>query len=212
MKGIKFKSRTEAGTKKPQSPQLSEPEKWLNEYGDYLFNYAIQKLNNITHAEDVVQETLLSALSATKKDSQYLGKSSEKTWLTGILNHKIIDFIRKQVRELTIEDIVALSDSNIENEIDNLFDARGRWLNPPQKWGNPEKLLHDSQFLTTLNHCLSKLNPTMSQIFTLKEIAGKSPKDICSKLDITSTNYSVILYRARMKLRQCIEHIWNNNA
>ncbi|VAX00693.1 hypothetical protein MNBD_GAMMA22-2840 [hydrothermal vent metagenome] len=209
MKGIEFKSSGEVMKDEPQSSQLSQPEQWLNDHGDYLFNFAIQKLKNPAHAEDVVQETLLSALIASKKESQYLGKSSEKTWLTGILNHKIIDFIRKQVRELTIEDIVALSDSNMENGIDNLFDSRGRWLNPPQKWGNPEELLHNRQFLTTLNHCLSKLNPTMTQIFSMKEISGKTPKEICNKLDITPANFNVIFYRIRMKLRQCIEHIWD---
>ncbi len=189
--------------------QRSSPEKWLDQYGDYLYNYAIKKLQNTAHAEDVVQETLLSALVAKQKSSHYLGKASEKTWLTGILNHKIIDFIRKQIKETTIDDIVALSDANLENEIDNLFDARGKWINPLQTWGNPEQLMNDSQFLTTLNHCLSKLNPIMSQIFTLKEITGQTSSEICKELDITATNYNVILYRARMRLRQCIDNRWH---
>ncbi len=198
---------------KTKDRQLTNPEKWLNQYGDYLYNYAIQKLRNAAQAEDVVQETLLAALvtseNKTSNSGKYSGKASEKTWLTGILKHKIIDLIRKDIRESTTDDIVALSDSNAEQDIDNLFDSRGRWITPPQTWGNPEKLLTDQQFLKTMNLCMSKLSPTMSQIFNLKEISGQNSKQICKELGISTTNYNVILYRARMRLRSCIEKMWS---
>jgi RNA polymerase sigma-70 factor (ECF subfamily) len=211
MNGLDLKSRPDAeiDNRFTEKRQSSQPEKWLDTYGDYLYNYAIQKLRNSAHAEDVVQETLLSALMSTENNTGYSGKATEKTWLTGILNHKIIDLIRKEIRESTTDDIVALSDSNTENEIDNLFDSRGKWITPQQNWGDPEKLLNDQRFLKIINLCLSKLNPIMSQLFRLKELSGQNSKEICKELNISTTNYSVILYRARMHLRCCIEKNWS---
>jgi RNA polymerase sigma-70 factor (ECF subfamily) len=182
-----------------------DPGRWLQEYGDALFRYALRRLHNTAHAEDAVQETLLAALQAR---ANYSGRASEKTWLTGILKHKIIDFIRKQVRESTVDDISALSDATAESGVDALFDARGRWIHPPQDWGNPDKTLRNHQFIEAFEHCLGHLKPAHAQIFSLKELVGQTIDEICKELDITATNCSVILYRARMGLRRCLEVRW----
>ena len=184
------------------------PERWLDDFGDYLFKYAIIRLRDVAHAEDVVQETLLSALES---QTSYQGDASEKTWLTSILKRKIIDFIRKQVREPTINDIVALSDSNKENCIDDLFDHRGSWIQAPQEWGNPYKMFKNKQFISTFEHCYDRLKPMFSSVFNLKEVAECSNAEICNELGITSSNLSVILYRARMSLRSCLELKWSDD-
>jgi RNA polymerase sigma-70 factor (ECF subfamily) len=186
----------------------SDPNRWLQEYGDALFRYALMRLHNRAHAEDVVQETLLAAFQAR---ASYSGRASEKTWLTGILKHKIIDFIRKQIRESTVDDINALSDAAADGGIDEQFDARGHWIHPPQDWGNPVKMLHNHQFIETFERCLGRLKPAHAQIFSLKELAGQSIDEICKDLDITATNCSVMLYRARMGLRRCLEIRWAGN-
>jgi RNA polymerase sigma-70 factor (ECF subfamily) len=194
-------------TNKPQdiAKQKSDPGRWLQEYGDALFRYALRRLHNSAHAEDVVQETLLAAFQAR---ASYSGRASEKTWLTGILKHKIIDFIRKQVRESTVDDINALSDATAESGMDDLFDARGHWIRPPQDWGSPDKALHAHQFIEVFEHCMGHLKPAHAQIFSLKELVGQSIDEICKELDITATNCSVMLYRARMGLRRCLELRW----
>ncbi|MEA2093615.1 MAG: sigma-70 family RNA polymerase sigma factor [Pseudomonadota bacterium] len=156
-------------------------------------------------AEDVVQEALLAAFQAR---ASYSARASEKTWLTGILKHKIIDFIRKQVRESTVDNINALSDAAADGGIDELFDARGQWIHPPQDWGNPDKALRNHQFIEVFEHCLERLKPAHAQIFSLKEVVGYSIDEICKELDITATNCSVMLYRARMGLRRCLESRW----
>jgi RNA polymerase sigma-70 factor (ECF subfamily) len=179
-----------------------DPARWLQDYGDTLFRYALQRLHNTAQAEDVVQETLLAALQAR---ASYTGRSSEKTWLIGILKHKIIDLIRKQVRESAVDDIHSLSDAVAESGVDELFDARGHWIHPPQDWGNPDKALHTRQFMEILERCLERLKPAQAQIFSLKELAGQSIDEICKELGITATNCSVLLYRARMGLRRCLE-------
>jgi RNA polymerase sigma-70 factor (ECF subfamily) len=183
-----------------------DPGRWLEEYGDALFRYALGRLRDTHHAEDMVQETLMAALQAR---ASYAGRAAEKTWLTGILKHKIIDFIRKQVRETTVDDIIALSEAATESEVDDLFDARGHWIHPPRDWGNPDKTLHNHQFLDAFEACLRRLKPTLAQVFTLKEFSGLSNEEICNELDITATNCGVMLYRARMSLRRCLDVQWS---
>jgi len=184
---------------------LPDPERWLQDYGDYLFKYAKQRLRDAAHSEDVVQETFVSALKARER---YAGLASEKTWLTSILKRKIIDFIRTQVRESTTDDIIALSDAVTESGIDDLFDHRGSWIRPPQDWGNPYKSLNTSQFFKAFEYCFGRLKPSFARAFSLKEVTGNSNEEICNELGITTTNFSVQLYRARMSLRLCLEHYW----
>lgn len=194
----------------PNIPAVDlDPARWLQAYGDALYRYAIRQLRDAAHAEDLVQETLLAAYQAR---NSYSGQASEKTWLTGILKHKIIDFIRKQVRESTVDDINALSDSAAGSGIDDQFDHRGHWIHPPQDWGSPDKTLHNQQFIEAFERCLQRLKPAHARIFSLKELLGQSIDEICKELDITATNCSVILHRARMSLRQCLEIQWVGNT
>lgn len=186
----------------PDSKQAMDPARWLEDYGNEMFRFAMKRLHNTEHAEDIIQETLLAALQS---HTGYAGQSSEKTWLIGILKHKIVDFIRKHVRELPVEDIQLLSDINSDNDINTLFDARGHWVRPPQDWGNPDKMLQNDQFMGLFKQCLDRLKPTHAQIFSLKELDGIPIEEICNQLAITATNCSVMLYRARMGLRRCLE-------
>jgi RNA polymerase sigma-70 factor (ECF subfamily) len=179
-----------------------DPARWLQEYGDILYRYALLRLHDADRAEDMVQETLLAALQAR---TGYSGRASEKTWLIGILKHKIVDTIRKQVRETTVNDIHGLTDAAAYGGMEELFDARGRWLKPPQDWGRPDKALHRHQLIEFLKLCLAQLKPAHAQIFSLKEISGQSIDEICNGLGISATNCSVMLYRARMSLRRCLE-------
>ncbi|HED16820.1 MAG TPA: sigma-70 family RNA polymerase sigma factor [Gammaproteobacteria bacterium] len=183
------------------------PDRWLDDYGDSLYRYALRKLGKTTDAEDMVQETLVAALQSR---ASYKGHASEKTWLTGILKHKIMNFIRIQVREKTVDDIGVLSDAAMENDAVSMFDTRGSWIYPPTDWGDPDKILHNHQFIDSFERCLKHLKPALAEVFSLKEIMGVSNQEICKKLDITMTNCSVMLYRARMGLRSCLETKWSD--
>jgi RNA polymerase sigma-70 factor (ECF subfamily) len=182
-----------------------DPGRWLEAYGNVLFRFAMKRLHNVDHAEDVVQETLLAAFQAR---ANYSGRSSEQTWLTGILKHKIVDFIRKQVRETAVDDIAVLADIATGSEVEGLFDDRGHWITPPNDWGRPDKTLHNQQFLEAFEACLEQLKPMIARVFTLRELVGQSVEEICNELGITATNCGVILYRARMGLRRCLEVRW----
>jgi len=180
---------------------LSAPERWLEYYGDDLFSYAMRRLHNNVQAEDAVQDTLLSALQSV---TGFRGKASEKTWLTSILKNKIIDIYRKQTREVMSEEIDVLADAHIEND-SVLFDARGNWVSPPQYWGDPYTCANNAQFLEIFQQCFSRLPLALSRAFSMRVISGSSAQDICNDLAITPTYVNVLLFRARMKLRRCIE-------
>lgn len=168
----------------------------------YLLRVAVLQLRDNDLAEDVVQETLLAALQG---EAGFSGRSSLKTWLTGILKHKIVDAIRKKSRE------PALSSLDEESQIDDfdaLFDEVGHWENPPADWGDPETQLSRQEFFAVLELCLEKLPPNTARVFLLREVMELDGEEICKELSITSTNLWVILYRARMALRQCLEQHW----
>ncbi len=183
-------------------PQLSDPNTWLDQHGDALFRYALLRVRNTTLAEDLVQETLLAALKAR---ARYAGEASERTWLTGILNHKIIDHFRQAHREQPFADSLP-DDEDISND---LFNERGHWANPPSAWANPDQAFEQQKFWEALAECVARLPPRLAELFTLREINGMETEEICKVLNISTTNNAwVMLSRARMQLRQCLEIKW----
>jgi len=166
----------------------------------YLLRYASMELRNRDAAEDAVQETLLAALAA---EVSFAGRSNLRTWLTGILKHKIIDSIRRSSRERPLDGSDA--ESTVE-DIDALFDQTGHWREPPQAW--PEQALAEKQFMQALEKCLAALPVRTSQAFLMREHLGFDTADICKELAITPTHCWVLLYRARMALRECLEKGW----
>lgn len=178
-----------------------DPERWLAEYGDYLFRYAVSRLRDRAAAEDAVQETFLAALKAR---STFSGRSAEKTWLVGILKHKIVDHIRKDSREQTYEDA-----EQVDGRVDDFFDAKGHWKAGPPEWSvNPRKAFEQKEFWDVLQGCLAGLKGRHRTAFMLRELDGVSGEEICKTLGITSTNLWVILYRAREKLQTCLQENW----
>jgi RNA polymerase sigma-70 factor (ECF subfamily) len=178
---------------------------WLADHGDYLYRFALARLRDPHQAEDVVQETMLAAV----KSNSYLGQSSPRTWLTGILKHKIIDLLRKQVREIPLADFVENGQDFLDQpEMDEFFTDDGHWADKPQAWGKPDGELEQKQFFSVLQNCIDKLPKKLSAIFTLRDIEEESNEKICKDLDITPTNAWVMLYRARMSLRKCLEFNW----
>ena len=184
---------------------LTSPEQWLKKHGDYLFRFAMLQLRDEHLAEDAVQETLLAALESRH---QYSGNASEKTWLSGILKHKIVDLIRKKVREPTQEYFDEQLDETQTEAINALFDDRGHWITPPQDWGNPEKMLDQKRFWEIFTECMKRLPPQLALLYSLREISGLATDEICKDMQITATNSWVMLHRARIGLKQCFELNW----
>ncbi|MDX8391491.1 MAG: sigma-70 family RNA polymerase sigma factor [Mariprofundaceae bacterium] len=187
-------------TKESSEQKTHDPQQWLTEHGDYLFRFALFRLSNDETARDMVQETLIAAWKAKKN---FRGDSSLRTWLVGIMKHKITDHIRKEIRGRK------LSDALEHDPTSSMFDQNDDWTKPVQGWqDDPERLCSNRQFLKALQHCISALPEQHRNVFTLRELNGENSESICNALDISSTNLHVIMHRARLALRQCLEKNW----
>ncbi len=175
---------------------------WLTEHGDYLYRFALARLRDPHLAEDAVQETLLAAI----KNNSFEGQSSARTWLTAILKHKIIDLKRKQLREQPVSDLIDTEAD--ETSMDDFFDQTGHWVDSPQTLNMPHGALQQKQFLNVLDACMKRLPEKLKTIFLLRDVHDEENENICKELDITPTNAWVMLYRARMSLRKCLELNW----
>jgi RNA polymerase sigma-70 factor, ECF subfamily len=173
---------------------------WLNSHGDYLYRFALARLRDPHQAEDVVQETFLAAV----KSDSFAEQSSQRTWLTGILKHKIIDLMRKRDRETVATDLMTEPDDNM----DEFFDDKGHWADKPQVWDMPENALEQKQFLTVLQSCLDKIPNKLATLFLMRDVHETDNEDICKELNISPTNAWVMLHRARMGIRKCVEINW----
>jgi RNA polymerase sigma-70 factor, ECF subfamily len=177
--------------------------KELERQRSYLLRVARLQLRDAALAEDVVQDTLAAALTA---QGGFTGKSSVKTWLTGILKHKIVDAIRRKQRE-PISASMLEEDGDLE-DFEGLFRSNGAWQQPPSDWGDPEQSLSRQQFFDVMQFCLDKLPANTARVFMMREVMELSSDEICKELTITANNLWVILYRARMSLRECLEAKW----
>jgi RNA polymerase sigma-70 factor (ECF subfamily) len=169
----------------------------------YLLRVATLQLRNSETAEDVVQETLVAALGAREG---FTGRSSLKTWLTGILKHKIVDAIRQKQRQPVI--VASFDEETNLDEFDPLFKDNGAWQAPPADWGDPENALSRQEFMGVMEMCLERLPPSTARVFVMREVLELETEEICKELAITANNLWVILYRARMSLRECLERNW----
>lgn len=167
-----------------------------------LLRYAMLQLRNEGMAEDVVSETMLAIL---EKPDNFEGRSSLRTYATGILKFKIIDLLRLRGREVQIE---PADDQSMDDAIDALFGDDGHWREAPAAWQHPERALEQSQFFETLQACIGRLPPKMGRVFMMREWLERETDDICRELEISTTNCGVLLYRARMQLRECLDMRW----
>jgi RNA polymerase sigma-70 factor, ECF subfamily len=174
----------------------------INGHRAYLLRVAVLQLRDADLAEDVVQDTLVAALQG---EAGFSGRSSLKTWLTGILKHKIVDAIRKKSREPAMS---TLGEECQIEDFDALFDETGHWESPSSDWGDPEAQLGRQQFFDIVEFCLEKLPPNTARVFMMREVMELDGGEICKELSITSTNLWVILYRARVALRLCLDQHW----
>jgi RNA polymerase sigma-70 factor (ECF subfamily) len=165
-----------------------------------LMRFARSQLRNDAWAEDAVSDTLLAAL---EKPDAFAGASQLKTWLVGVLKHKVIDQLRRHTREATM-----LTTEDGEDLDESLFDRSGHWTDKPQDWGSPEAACGQRQFFEVLEACCDHLPATQGRVFMMREWLELDTEDICKELQITSTNLWVLLHRARLRLRECLQQRW----
>ncbi|MBA4264370.1 MAG: RNA polymerase subunit sigma [Comamonadaceae bacterium] len=180
-----------------------EYEQQLIALRDYLMRFARLQLRNEAWAEDAVSETLLAALA---KPQAFEARSQLKTWLVGILKHKIIDTLRQRQREVVLD---SGSDDDTADPLDHMtFKKDGHFAEKPAEWGNPERDMQSRQFFAVLEACTEKLPAAQGRLFLMREWLELSSEDICKELSLTPTNLYVQLHRARLRLRECLELNW----
>jgi RNA polymerase sigma-70 factor (TIGR02943 family) len=170
-----------------------------------LVRFATLQLRDEALAEDVVQETLLAALQGS---DAFSGRASVKTWVYSILKHKIVDTLRSRRREVPLS---GMSNADDEDEgFETLFDRRGFWAteHKPHRWADPEDSLEQQQFWQVFELCLDRLPARTARVFMMRELLGLETAEICQELAMAMTNCWVILHRARMGLRLCLEETW----
>ena len=198
-----------AATEQPPPEVSSETSaraaQWLADHGDALYRVALGRTRNPDVARDLVQETLLAGM---KHWAQFAGQSSEAGWLMGILRNKVFDYFRGLAREQNFTDLEFLAD-----ERETFFDKRAIW-NPkvgPKPWPQPDESRETAEFWRVFDRCVSKLPAKVAQVFLLRELDGLDPAEICEEFGVSANNYWVMLYRARMALRRCLEANWFRN-
>lgn len=172
----------------------------LDRHRPQLLKYAMLQLRNHAQAEDVVQETLIAAIRGAET---FAGGSTVRTWLIGILKHKIIDAIRKASREQSLD-----QHESSAGDMDPMFLPDGHYADKPADWGDPEEALSRRRFFEALEQCMDSLPKATAQAFAMREVMGLDTAEICANLSITASNCWVLLYRARMRLRECLERNW----
>ncbi|MGB3212309.1 MAG: sigma-70 family RNA polymerase sigma factor [Desulforhopalus sp.] len=178
-----------------------DPDTWVECYADSLYSYAYFRVRDKSLAEELVQETFVAALAARKK---FKGESSEKTWFFAILKNKIVDRIRRKYREK-----LQSLDNMPEHLALDFFNERGEWLEKPGKWREtPQQNYEQLEFMTVLQQCLGRLPVKQNDAFTLREFDDVESEEICKVLGISATNYWVLLHRARLVIRKCLERNW----
>jgi RNA polymerase sigma-70 factor (ECF subfamily) len=175
-----------------------------------LYRLALLQLRDPSAADDVVQETLPAAVEGGRS---FEGRSSLKTWLISILRYKVLDAIRAQAKARRVDAGSSRPpvDELDETEFDGLFDERGCWAESKDIWSDPHAAMESQAFLRVLEACMERLPPRTSRAFLMREWLELDPDEICGELALTPGNLRVVLWRARMQLRHCLDLTWDRS-
>jgi RNA polymerase sigma-70 factor (ECF subfamily) len=171
-----------------------------------MLRFAQLQLRNTETAEDLVQESIEAAL---RKASSFAGQSTLKTWVFAILRNRIIDHLRQASRTVPMSSLVE-DDEDWQERLETLFNERGGWRDGPRPvaWPSPEESMQTRQFWEVFEACLDHLPANTGRVFMMREFLGFESDEICTQLRITTSNCHVILHRARLKLRGCMDSGW----
>lgn len=175
------------------------PDKWIERYSDYLFHYTLSRVNDREIAKDIIQDTFFAALRAMKS---FKGEASERTWLIAILKRKIIDYYRK------------INSKKAQSEIRltyNTEDQQGEWLEEriaDSHLSNPQDILENLELSDAIFGCIDKLPEKQAAVFRMKSILNYDTPTICNELNITASNFWVLIHRARTAMAACLEKNW----
>jgi RNA polymerase sigma-70 factor (ECF subfamily) len=184
----------------------TQDQAFMNDLRQQMVKFTKLQLHDEQLAEDAVQEAFIGAL---KNQQTFTGKAALKTWVFAILKHKIIDIIRKNKRLVTSSTL----QNNDEDQVDvwdKSFDERGYWhlSERPNTWPQPEDSVASDQFWLVFETCLNALPANYSSAYMMREFIGLTTEEICQQTNTNKNSLNVLLYRARLKLRVCLQKNW----
>jgi RNA polymerase sigma-70 factor (ECF subfamily) len=184
------------------TPSLPVPAQWPDRYGDELYRFALSRVSDSVASEELVQETFLSALDGL---ATFRAEASERTWLFVILRRKIIDYYRRQARvtHVSLDEI----SENGPTEADFFNPENGHWTDAqtPASWLSADAALEQAEQHDILQRCQDRLSPQQGAVFAMRFVEELSAEEICKELGLTAANYWVIVHRAKLQLRRCLE-------
>ena len=192
-------------TAKPKTDQsLLANTAFLEDIRRQMLKFATMQLKDVNQAEDAVQEALIGAM---KNAGSFGGRAAFKTWMFAILKNKIADVLRYKQRTVNISSFAHDED---EEDMSELFDRKGFWLQDerPVAWGNPEASMREQEFWRVFEACLEHLPPKQARVFMMREFVELDAGEICATVELSTSNLHVLLHRARLRLRECIENNW----
>jgi RNA polymerase sigma-70 factor (ECF subfamily) len=179
-------------------PPAVRPDQWVEQFGDYLYRYALLRLKDPDQAQDVVQETFLAGIKGLE---QFSGHMDIKYWLRGILRHKIVDVFRNSKREIGVDDLTAFEQPNKV-----MMTIWGIPTRHPESWGfDVHRAMTQKEFWIGLKDCVTNLKGITQKAFVLKELEDMGTEEICKVLDINPNYLWVLIYRARKELKSCLK-------
>ncbi|GAA4504312.1 sigma-70 family RNA polymerase sigma factor [Hymenobacter ginsengisoli] len=185
-------------------PALLDPPQWPDRYGPELYHYAYRRVHNADAAAELVQEAFLSALAAR---ASFRGEASERSWLFVILKRKLVDFYRQQARQ----PLAAAPEADPEEEAPGpLFGPDGHWLpaHAPQPWPAADAALEQQELQQILAACQRRLPPRQQLVFARRFVEEISTEEVCQELALSAANFWVLVHRAKLSLRRCLERHW----
>ncbi|MFP5384007.1 MAG: RNA polymerase factor sigma-70 [Gammaproteobacteria bacterium] len=187
------------------APALLRDPAFLEELRLQMVKFATIQIGDPDLAEDAVQDALVLAL---RNAGSFGGRSALKTWVFAILKNRIIDLIRQRNRLVTASSLLRMDDEG--DALPDVFDQKGFWKpeERPVTWGAPEAAVHDDHFWRVFEACLDNLPPKQARVFMMREFVELESGEICTALDISTSNLHVMLHRARLRLRECLENRW----
>ncbi|MCB1092851.1 MAG: sigma-70 family RNA polymerase sigma factor [Verrucomicrobiae bacterium] len=194
---------TNAATLAPVPRLDLDPVRWVAEYRDYLIRFALQRVNDHGLAEDLVQETFLSAWNAR---NSFRGDCSERTWLTGVLRNKIVDHWRRSARRpmvLASDFDEAFEDTPSTPWLENRANERDTF--------DPDVAVERAEMLELLDRAVDRLPGSMGEAFRMREMQGRSTDEITRALNISKGNLWVLIHRAKQMLKDQLQGAWLGN-
>ncbi|SBS29610.1 ECF RNA polymerase sigma factor SigW [Marinomonas aquimarina] len=189
------------------SGQMFHDNVFMEELRRQMLKFAILQVRNETIAEDAVQEAMLSAYQNIERFNR---QAALKTWVFAILKNKLIDILRKEKRYTSANLLEEGAGRNDEALLEELFSEKGHWQKEqrPQKWDEPDHGIESQQFWRTFDVCLDALPAKYSRLFMMREFLELDTNEICDNEEVSVSNLNTTLFRARLRLRECLEDNW----